>query len=135
MPAGLVAESEDDATALRRELVEETGYACAAVKFLCNGATSPGLTNERNSLYFALGLTPTEALGEQLPDVDGRIRRSEIRGLLEEGESIIVHEVPLADVMPWLARQEQRGAAIDLKVYAGLFFAAVSKTREPGAGG
>jgi len=123
LPAGLVDPSEDETAALRRELVEETGYTCSAVRFLCNGATSPGLSDERNSLYLASGLNAPGGSRHDPPSQDGSIRHSKVRGLREEGERIVVHEVPLAVVVPWLARQEELGAVIDLRVYAGLFFA------------
>ena len=134
LPAGLVAPHEDDAVALRRELVEETGYTCSVVRFLCSGATSPGLTDEKNSLYFASGLTSVGGPRGDRPSEDGSIRHAEVRGLREEGERIVVHEVPLGAVIPWLARQQERGAVIDLKVYAGLFFATAPNMRGPDAG-
>jgi ADP-ribose pyrophosphatase len=135
LPAGLVAPSEDETSALRRELVEETGYTCSSVRFLCSGATSPGLTNEKNSLYFASGLSATDDSRGDLPSADGSVRHSKVRGLWEEGERIVVHEVPLASVIPWLARQQEVGAVIDLRVYAGLFFAITSNMRGPCAEG
>ena len=40
-----------------------------------------------------------------------------------EAAGITVHEVPLADITTFLADQERRGAFVDLKIYAGLYFA------------
>ena len=134
LPAGLVAPGEDETVALRRELVEETGYTCAGVRFLCSGATSPGLTDEKNSLYFASGLTAVDGSKGDPPSEDGSIRHAKTRGLREEGESIVVHEVPLGAVIPWLAHQEELGAVIDLRVYAGLFFVKAPNMRGPCAG-
>jgi ADP-ribose pyrophosphatase len=122
LPAGLVGPDEDEAEAVRRELVEETGFECAEVRFLCRGATSPGLTDETNAMYIAIGLTPTDGLVCAPPAADGSIRHSDARGLAEEGEKILVHEVPLAGVTRWLARQQERGAVIDFRVWAGLYF-------------
>lgn len=135
LPAGLVAPSEDEAVALRRELVEETGYTCSVARFLCSGAMSPGLTDERNSLYLASGLESVDGPRGDPPSGDGSIRHAKVRGLQEEGERIVVHEVPLGAVIPWLARQQELGAVVDLKVYAGLFFATAPNVRGPSARG
>jgi hypothetical protein len=54
--------------------------------------------------------------------------------LREEGERIVVHEVPLTTVIPWLARQQELGAVVDLKVYAGLFFTTAPNMRQAGKG-
>jgi ADP-ribose pyrophosphatase len=131
LPAGLVAPSEDEASALRRELVEETGYTCSSVRFLCSGATSPGLTDEKNSLFLAVGLTPVDGSQGDLRFEDGSVRHSRVRGLWEEGESIVVHEVPLDAVISWLGRQQEFGTVVDLKVYAGLFFATAANMLRP----
>ena len=123
LPAGLVDIGEDELAAVKRELAEETGYHCADVRLLCIGATSPGLTDEKNSVYFASGLIPIPGAPDDFPGEDGSIRRAIVRGVADEGERITVHEVPVNGVLPWLSRQRERGAVVDLKVYAGLFFA------------
>jgi hypothetical protein len=41
----------------------------------------------------------------------------------DHAEDIIVHEVPLAEVAGWLNEQREAGAACDIKIYAGLYFA------------
>ena len=108
LPAGLVGDEdagEDPAVAAARELVEETGYEAAVVERLCAGPTSPGLTNEGIALYRAHGL-----------------RRVGPGGGVEH-EAIVVHEVPLADADAWLAARAAEGLHVDLKVYAGLYFA------------
>ncbi|MCB9569985.1 MAG: NUDIX hydrolase [Myxococcales bacterium] len=110
LPAGLVgddegSEDEDAAVAASRELVEETGYEASHVERLCGGPTSPGLTSEEIVIYRATGL-----------------RRVGPGGGLES-ESITVHEVPLAGAEAWLREREAAGLRIDLKVYAGLYFA------------
>ena len=69
------------------------------------GPTSPGLTSEEIVIYRATGL-----------------RRVGPGGGLES-ESITVHEVPLAGAEAWLREREAAGLRIDLKVYAGLYFA------------
>ena len=122
LPAGLVAESEDDCAAIQRELIEETGYTCASVEFLCGGPTSAGLTSETNAIFLARGVAAMDGTGDDPVLADGSVRHTKLRGLAEEGEKIVVHEVPLAGVIAWLGGQRQRGALIDLKIYAGLFF-------------
>ncbi|MCA9661077.1 MAG: NUDIX hydrolase [Myxococcales bacterium] len=110
LPAGLIGddpgcEGEGGEVAAARELTEETGYAAAVVERLAIGPTSPGLTNEQITLYWASGLTKVGPGG----------------GL--ESESITVHEVPLDEVEAWLAARVRAGDHVDLKVYAGLYFA------------
>ena len=118
LPAGLVGddpgcEEEDAAIAAARELTEETGYEAEHVERLTAGPTSPGLTNEQIALYWATGL-----------------RRVGPGGGLES-ESITVHEIPLAEVEAWLRTRAAAGDHIDLKVYAGLYFA---NSRAPASG-
>ena len=108
-PAGLVgdvagAESEDFAEAVRRELLEETGYETQDVRYVTRGPSSAGLTNEVVTFYRATGLTKVGPGGG-----DG-------------SEDIDVHEVPLATVEDWLAAKLQAGVMVDPKVYAGLYF-------------
>lgn len=110
LPAGLVGdepgcEGEGAEIAAARELTEETGYEATRVERLCAGPTSPGLTSEQITLYWASGL-----------------RRVGPGGGLES-ESITVHEIPLAEVMTWLEGRQRAGDLVDLKVYAGLYFA------------
>ena len=107
LPAGLagdVAGHEDESLLLaaQRELLEETGYAAARWTELGTGFSSPGLTDESIVLFLAEGLQRLEAGGG-----DGT-------------ESITIHEVSLAEAAKWLASY---GAAVDLKLWAGLFAA------------
>ena len=51
--AGLIEQDEDPATAVRRELQEETGLTALTVKPLCQFLTTPGLAVESIQLHFA----------------------------------------------------------------------------------
>lgn len=110
LPAGLVGdeegmEEEEMEAAAGRELVEETGFEAAKVELVAEGPTSPGLTSECISLVVATGLRRVGAGGGT------------------PSEQITVFEVPLDEVEAFLREQSDRGRAIDIKVYAGLYFA------------
>lgn len=64
VPAGGIDEGETPEDAVRREMVEETGYRVGAVKRLCSFYTSPGFTTELMHLYEARELEPGEATEE-----------------------------------------------------------------------
>lgn len=105
-PAGLSGDEgpESDAVAARRELLEETGYEAADMRYLFTGPSSPGLTSETLSFYLATDLKKVAAGG----GVDN--------------ENIIVHEAPLATIDAWLAEQTAAGKSIDPRIYTGLYF-------------
>jgi ADP-ribose pyrophosphatase len=106
-PAGLVGDdddNEDPTETAKRELEEETGYACEGVERLTSGPTSPGITSETVAFYRARGLTQHGAGG----------------GI--GSENIVVHRVPRSDVADWLKRKEGEGILIDVKVWLGLWW-------------
>ena len=105
-PAGLSGDEgpESDAVAAQRELLEETGYEAAEMRYLFTGPSSPGLTSETVSFYLATGL------------------RKVAQGGGVDSENITVHEVPLADVDAWLAEQVALGKSLDPRIYTGLYF-------------
>jgi ADP-ribose pyrophosphatase len=110
LPAGLAGdarghEGEELEVAARRELLEETGYSAQVMRRAAAGAASAGMTDEVITLFVATGLEKS-GTGEG----DGE-------------EDITVHEVALDQVESWLAAREREGRLIDLKVYAGLYFA------------
>lgn len=107
LPAGLAGdiageEHEPLLKAAKRELLEETGYVANRWTELTEGYTSPGLTDESIVLFLAEGLT------KQGP------------GGGDEHEQISLHLVDVERVVPWL---QARGAAADLKLFAGLYAA------------
>jgi ADP-ribose pyrophosphatase len=109
-PAGLVGDlaghaDEDASAAARRELREETGYEARDMEFVMECPSSPGMVSETYRLYRASGL----------------VRRGPGGG--DEGEDITVHVIPLAEVADFLARQRERGIAIDTKTFAALWLA------------
>lgn len=110
LPAGLVGdmtgqETEAAVEAAQRELLEETGYRAERMSFLAEGPTSPGLTSEVVTFLRATGLTKVAPGGG------------------EGNESIHVHEVPLAEIEPWLKQATECASMIDLKVYTAVYFA------------
>jgi ADP-ribose pyrophosphatase len=110
LPAGLAGdvagtEEEDLAVAARRELLEETGYEAREMIRLVDGASSAGITDESVTLFRAEGLRKTGPGGG-----DGN-------------ERLTLYEVPLDEVLDWLQSRCREGAAVDMKVYAGLLFA------------
>ncbi|HEX7130132.1 MAG TPA: NUDIX hydrolase [Rhodanobacteraceae bacterium] len=109
MPAGLVgdlehASDEDFEQAACRELVEETGYACARVVHLHSGPSSAGMSTEMMHFVRALEL-------RKVGDGGG-----------DETEDIVVHEVPRAQAGEWLRGKAAEGYSIDPKLFAGLWF-------------
>ena len=77
------------------------------------GAASAGLCDELISVFVARGLTKTAPNAAEQQDAETTAER----------DRITVHEVPLADITTFLADRERAGAFVDLKIYAGLYFA------------
>lgn len=110
LPAGLVGDDADKAgedmeTAARRELLEETGYEAGQVELVTEAWPSAGSANWSMHVYVCTKLAKVGPGGG------------------DASEDITVREVHLGEVHHWLDRQREAGKAIDLKVYAGLYFA------------
>ena len=99
LPAGLVDAGEDFEQAVRRELIEETGYEAGDVQFLTEGPMSSGASAEILSVYIATGLKYVGV------------------GQRDETEDIEVIPVQLEKVTARLQELRQSGDHIDLKVY------------------
>ncbi len=133
LPAGLVEGSAGDEAeaveaAVRRELLEETGYTCDRVVVVAAGSSTPGLTDEINALCLAQGLHRADDAIGSLDCGDGVTRHARQQGVRQEGERITVYEAPVDRAREWLDRRSREGAVVDLKVFAGLYFALTAAT-------
>lgn len=107
-PAGLAgdvpgSETEALATAAKRELLEETGFAAATMEPILTGPPSPGISDEVVTFFRAKGLTRTG------------------RGGGEAGEGVRAHVVPLSGLGDWLDAMQAKGALVDPKVFTGAY--------------
>jgi len=103
LPAGLIGDDDgarDEAPEIAggRELEEETGYRAAQMKHLGYFHSSPGMVSEGFNLLRAEGLT-------RIGDGGG-----------VEGENIVVHRVPLANIPTFVAAKRAEGCAADVKL-------------------
>jgi len=101
LPAGLIGddtEGEEAETAAIRELEEETGYCAERMVDLGRFYASPGMSSEGFTLLRAEGLT---RIGE---------------GGGVEGEDIVVHRVPVAQIPAFVAAKRSDGCAMDVKL-------------------
>ena len=101
LPAGLIGDDtqgERAEDAAIRELEEETGYKAERMIDLGRFHASPGMSSEGFNLLRAEGLS----------------RVGEGGGV--EGEDIIVHHVPLADVQAFVEAKREAGCALDVKL-------------------
>ena len=115
LPAGLVGDKpgagdENLIEAAKRELLEEAGCVSKRWKHLIEGPSSPGLTNERYTMYLALDANKLSPGGG------------------DESEDIHVCLVPLDQVETWLQERLKQGLLVDPKVYTALYFAAKMDT-------
>jgi len=99
LPAGRIDEGENDLTAARRELLEETGYTAARWRRILSFYASPGFLAETMNLYLARGLRP----GQAQPEAD---------------EVIHIRMLPLSAAV----RMVMRGTVKDAKTICGILW-------------
>jgi ADP-ribose pyrophosphatase len=101
LPAGLIGDEQEgeavEAAAIR-ELEEETGYRAERMANLGRFYASSGMSSEGFTLLRAEGLTRVGAGG----------------GV--EGEEIVVHHVPVAEIAVFAAAKRAEGCAMDAKL-------------------
>ena len=86
IPAGGIDTGEDPATAVRREMQEETGYLPQKVVRLGGFYSTPGYCTEYLYLYLATDLTPSQRYAEDTKSINlVRIPIAEIPGLITSG--------------------------------------------------
>ena len=87
IPAGGIDEGEDAATAVIREMQEETGFRPQRVERLCGFYLSPGFCSEYLHLYLAMGLTPDPLRAEDTVGIELiRVPVAQIPDLLASGK-------------------------------------------------
>lgn len=109
MPAGLAGDfaavaDEPLEAAAHRELLEETGYRARGMRRVTAGPVSAGMSTECLTFFVADGI---ERVGE---------------GGGDDSEDITTYRVPISEVVSFCQQAEARGALVDPKVFAGLFF-------------
>lgn len=124
LPAGLCGDDaatsdEPLAEAACRELLEEAGYEVPggpdSLEHLFTVPSSAGLTSEVVTIFGARGV------------------RQVAPGGGVDGENIVVHAPPVAEVAEWLLARSRAGVLVDPKVFIGLDFA--RRGRRPAARG
>lgn len=83
IPAGMIDDGESAEDAVRREVLEETGYRLGKLMHIGALYPSPGGCSERVDIYFGL-VTNADKVSAG--------------GGTDEHEHIVVHEVPLSDI-------------------------------------
>lgn len=100
VPAGRLEQGEDPLHTAQRELAEEAGLHAAQWQRLTAIFPSPGICDERITLYLARNLSPTDTAHEAQ-------------------EFIERHWVPLAEAVDWIAQ----GTITDAKTIVALYAA------------
>ena len=70
IPAGTLDPGEDPQTCAHRELQEEIGYKADELKFMAKFFSAPGFCNEEITLYLAMGLAPSQLIGDDTDCID-----------------------------------------------------------------
>ncbi len=100
IPAGTLDRAESAEECARRELTEETGYACGKISLMFSTYLSPGYSNEMMHTFLATELTPASAE-------------------LDDDEFVEIVTVKLENAVDMI----QRGEIEDAKTVCGLLMA------------
>ncbi|KKT29010.1 hypothetical protein A3G55_00270 [Candidatus Giovannonibacteria bacterium RIFCSPLOWO2_12_FULL_44_25] len=99
LPAGLMDKpGESEKSAIRRELLEETGYAVSKVELLTAGPFNSGLTSDKLAIYL------------------GTNARKIAEPKLECSEDIETILVPISKLLSFIKKNRRRGVEVDLKL-------------------
>ena len=83
--AGMVEQGEEPAHSMRRELLEEIGYAVEDLELICSVFLSPGGSSERVHVFFA--------------SVTSKDKQTDGGGVESEGEDIELVSLPVDEMM------------------------------------
>lgn len=108
VPAGMIERGEPPIETARRELIEETGYRAASLRFLWSLYPTPGFCEERIHLFVAEGLTPGPAAPEDDEEFEIKTWRVEDAWDLVERDELRDAKTQIA--LAW-ARSNAGGAA------------------------
>ena len=102
--AGMVGKDESPEVAVRREVLEETGYEVSSLEHISTFYVSPGGTSERIILYYT--------------EVDEESRIGAGGGVASEHEDIVNVELTLVEALA----QIDNGEIVDAKTIIGIFW-------------
>lgn len=86
LPAGVVEEGEDPATAAKRELLEETGYAFEHIEYVCKLYANPATSGNLTYTYFLSG-----GVKVQEQDLDSSEDIEVVEMSIEEAKSLLLN--------------------------------------------
>jgi ADP-ribose pyrophosphatase len=107
LPAGRIDKGEDELTAAKRELLEETGYSAARWKRILNFYASPGFVAETMSIFLARGLRA----GIAQPEADEviAVRFVPLKQAVRMVMNGTVKDAKTISGVLWLSHQSNRG--------------------------